>query len=98
MKLIDREKALKIAEDYGTMHGTIIGRHSGVADIIHYELEKLPTIEAEPLSHSKWISLNNSSHKYCESCGVGFNILAYERNDYRFCPSCGAKMEGGDEK
>ncbi len=57
-------------------------------------LDDVPTIEAEPVEHSKWISLNNSSHKFCVSCGVGFNILFYKKNDYRFCPYCGVKMDG----
>lgn len=51
-----------------------------------------PTVDVSPVEHSKWISINNSSHKFCENCGVEFNIYAYEKNDYRFCPFCGVKM------
>lgn len=52
-----------------------------------------PTVDVSPVKHNKWISLNNSSHKFCESCGVEFNIHTYEKNDYRFCPFCGANMD-----
>lgn len=71
----------------------------GRAAATHYAdcVRNAPTVEAEFIEHSRWISLNNSSRKFCESCGVGFNILFYERNDYRFCPNCGAKMDGGEE-
>ena len=62
MRLIDADKALKIAASYGTTHGTILGRHSGVADIIHYEIAKLPTIKAEPVKHGKWSLLKKLQH------------------------------------
>ncbi len=96
MRLIDKEKALKIAEDYGTMHGTTIGRHSGIADIIHYELAGLPTIEAEPVKHGKWefiVTHNGCTDDYdckcseCSKSGVPSD---------RYCSYCGAKMTNTD--
>lgn len=59
--------------------------------------DDFPTIEVVPVIHSKWVSHDNSSHKFCENCGIGFNILFYQKNDYRFCPYCGAKMDEGEE-
>ena len=41
---------------------------------------------------SRWVPLNNTQEHFCESCGVAFNLYAYCRNDYQFCPSCGAPM------
>lgn len=89
MRLIDSDKLYCETKD-------IIGNKAGAkAWAIANAIRTAHTVEAEPVRHSKWISLNNSSHKYCESCSVEFNIRAYERNDYRFCPHCGAKMDGG---
>ena len=112
MRLIDADKALKIAESYGTTHGTTLGRHSGVADIIHYEIAKLPTIKAEPVKHGKWSLLKKTATwktifpYQCEiSCSVcGYGTIACDeqsKNDWlvdmNFCPNCGAKMDGGNE-
>ncbi len=92
MKLIDKEKALKIAESYGTTNGTTVGRHSGVADIIHYELAKLPTIEAVSVKHGKWLDTRNISYSArCNVCG------RYATDITPYCPNCGAKMDGGGE-
>ncbi len=93
MRLIDADKALKIAESYGTTHGTTLGRHSGVADIIHYEIAKLPTIEAEPVRHGKWVKHGGDKYPYyeCSECGHDNNM----KNPY--CAYCGAKMDGGCE-
>lgn len=97
MRLIDADEALKIAERYGTTSGTSLGRHSGIADIIYYQIEKLPTIESEPVRYGRWIGADSVS-LYCSECG--------KSSDYKvdgsckaslFCPNCGAKMDGGDE-
>ena len=52
---IDREKAIKIAEKYGLSHGSVIGRHSGIADCIAAELAEMeffddtPAVDAVPV-------------------------------------------------
>ena len=49
--------------------------------------------ELEEKTKSKWIQLDNSQVHYCESCGCDFNLYSYCKNDYRFCPYCGAPMD-----
>lgn len=94
MRLIDADKALKIAESYGTTHGTTLGRHSGVADTIYDEIAKLPTIEAQPVRHGVWRLMHNSYDRVKEyNCS---NCDANHIREYNFCPSCGARMVGGD--
>ena len=97
MRLIDADKALKIAESYGTAHGTILGRHSGVADIIHYEIAKLPTIEVESVRHGEWIESESSYSATevvynCSLCGNEFIVQRCDKIDFNYCPNCGAKM------
>ena len=41
---------------------------------------------------SRWVPLNNTQEHFCESCGVAFNLYAYCKNDYQFCPACGAPI------
>lgn len=103
MSLIDADEVLKIVEPYGTTHGTSLGRHSGVADAIYYEIAKLPTIEAEPVRHGEWITSEMTIDSGCTSCSccnseyyIG-DLQALEGdNDFvMYCPNCGAKMDGG---
>lgn len=53
-----------------------------------------PTIEAEPVRHGRWnirtFDLPREGY-YCSECGT------VEWHTSRFCPNCGAKMDGGDE-
>lgn len=66
-------------------------------------IKELPTIDPEslrPVSH--W----DSSGKYtfpgkeksiavvCEKCGCALHMLEYKRSVWKFCPVCGARMEG----
>ncbi len=105
MRLIDADKALKIAESYGTTHGTSLGRHSGIADTIHDEIAKLPTIEAESVRHGKWESCpidetNPFGSWYkCSVCHSDFDFTedSIFVGDAKYCPNCGAKMDGGGE-
>ena len=39
---IEREAAEKVASRYGCTNGVVIGRHSGLADCIAFEIAKLP--------------------------------------------------------
>ena len=48
--------------------------------------------QVEKIWKSKWVPLNNTQEHFCNSCGVAFNLYSYCKNDYRFCPYCGAPM------
>ena len=55
-----------------------------------------PTIDAMPIKHGRWIK--NDPHCdglaflwNCSECGVESD------EGYRYCPACGARMDGGIE-
>lgn len=95
MKLIDNDKVLKMTENYGTTNGTTLGRHSGVVEIICYQIAKLPTIEAKPVRHGTW------KYKVIDGFVPDYDCVCSECGtsgvpDYKYCPNCGAKMDGGE--
>ena len=58
------------------------------------EILAAPTIEAEPVKTGRWIEdddLTLPSH--CSVCGE----YALEWVETRYCPNCGAKMEGAEQ-
>lgn len=76
--------------------------------IIDY-LRLVPTIDAAPIRHGHWIHCAGKSNLwYCSECG-GKILYNQTRRTYnikklpvdemnRFCRSCGAKMDGGNNK
>lgn len=62
-------------------------------------VSEAPTIDAEPVRHGRWVKENIRRKSYlrlCTACGK----IAYFCGtgcSYKYCPHCGAKMDGGSE-
>lgn len=58
------------------------------------EIEKLPTVDAAPVVHGRWI--DHKDEHQCSECKeitiVDFYVWKNVQFDY--CPYCGAKMDG----
>lgn len=57
-------------------------------------IQEMPTIEAEPVRHGRWVKRGQDI--FCSECDEesGYTWAGASRySDY--CPSCGAKMDGG---
>lgn len=53
-------------------------------------LRNLPTVEAEPVRHGRWI-LQTNGHGTCSTCGTSVDLL--NGMTWEYCPKCGAKMD-----
>ena len=65
------------------------------ASIVEHALETLPTVDAEPVRHGKWIDTNDGG--ICSMCKSGLKIYKKIRPLISFCPFCGARMESENE-
>ena len=98
---IEREAVMKIIDDYGCTHGGTLGSHSGAVDVVGSAIYKLPAADVVPVKHGHWISLDDYfEDAQCSECGDALVIGDCSFNDfcecYKFCPNCGAKMDGGE--
>lgn len=68
--------------------------------VVHEEdIKKATTIEAETVKHGRWIkaaAYNDGviNTAYCSVCRTFLPISNWDYHNY--CPTCGAKMDGGD--
>lgn len=93
-KYIEKEVAVKIAEKYGLTDGSVLGRHSGIADCIASEIATLPIADVAPVVHGKWEVIHVKNHwdkARCSACKRVFESYEWGSN---YCPVCGAKMDG----
>lgn len=91
---ISREAAVKIAEKYGLANGSVLGRHTGLADCIASEISALPAADVAPARHGRWGDNGIPESILCGCSVCGFTCGA---SSFFYCPSCGARMDGGDE-
>lgn len=58
-------------------------------------------VEYAPVVHGEWRTIGaNFDRLFCSSCGQAalpnVKMLAHFAITFKFCPLCGAKMDGGD--
>lgn len=86
---ISRKAAVKIAQKYGLVNGSALGRHTGLADCIAIEIEGLPAADVGPVRHGRW-----DEDQRCSECGTPAPQAYWEPDCWKspYCPECGAKM------
>lgn len=98
---IKREDAIKIAEKYGLANGSVLGRHTGLADCIASEIATIPTADVAPIVRGRWLIwgekfpcrvVGKNLGVFCSVCG---NHLDYSSP---YCPNCGAEMDEEDKQ
>lgn len=97
---IKRTDAVKIAEKYGLANGSVLGRHTGLADCIARDISDLPAADVAEVVHGRWIKddflfddVNNAEK--CSQCG---KLIGWFGNLPNYCPNCGARMDGGEDR
>ncbi len=99
---IRRADAVKIAEKYGLANGSVLGRHTGLADCIASEISDLPAADVVEVVYGTPVTevRTRTIVGYHEEIGVfaadGSNL--YRKNmvhtdiPYDHCPVCGATL------
>ena len=104
VRLIDANAASDLLLRHGKKYESI-GRPEEAKDYerMAYVISNkkcFPTIDAVPVVHGRWIASEFPQEKYCcSACGGACWYYDYEGEvaKSRYCPNCGAKMDGGTE-
>lgn len=98
MRLIDADELLKASRTGKILYSNDTTTDGYTDILLAIEVERAPTVEAEPVKHGEWrTSKHNSLPTDIFVCSVcnGLVIVSTFRNRcmYSFCPNCGAKMD-----
>jgi len=84
--------------DGDALKGRIITPRANGKDLITELIDSMPTIDAEPVRHGKWIRQTDTRFGemlndilICSECNVAFSTVKMIRRSY--CPNCGARMD-----
>lgn len=68
-------------------------RHCGSVPLEY--IKQIPTVKVEAVRHGRWIVHTfGLIHSECSECKFDWNG---DLSSWRFCPNCGAKMDGDIE-
>lgn len=100
---IEREIAKKAFQDMDS------GRSDGwttslspeeAADYLAEYLDDIPAADVSPIKHGHWEYDKHFRFARCSECEAEFYICDLEEisggNLVKYCPNCGAKMDGGE--
>ena len=102
-RLIDANAVL--AKQFTSGLSDASGNYYGYADVVFVnDIENAPTVDAAPVVHGRWLYDCGSCRIFCSACDEnalerkhtnldGDEYVEEILTDY--CPSCGAKMDGG---
>ena len=66
-----------------------------------YDVDAMPTLDVAPVVHGRWVLLDECYNEgvYCSACHkkVYKKCYANQKIKSKFCPHCGANMDGGAE-
>lgn len=66
-----------------------------------YDVDAMPTLDVAPVVHGRWVLLDECYNEgvYCSACHkkVYKKCYANQKIKSKFCPNCGARMDGGDK-
>ena len=109
MSYIEREALLKNAQTYSMEFGEYLGEDVRDVDaILADRVKEAPAADVAPVVHGEWLNFNGDfSTAECDKCGELYEVSPDEKpcedffsafkKFYKFCPTCGCKMDGGEK-
>ena len=87
---IEREALLLRIDCHGT------NKFGMLDDDIRAFVKAQPAADVAPVVHGEWLLRHEGYGHYWECSSCHKNPCIYVTKDTRYCPNCGAKMDGGD--
>ena len=97
---IERQKAISPLYRWKNIIKNTYGENDEYVRCLTEAIEKIkdvPSADVAPVRHGRWDASYMNDFLVCSEC-VHYWIYKGDQYDYRYCPNCGAKMDGGKRK
>lgn len=93
---IKKEEALRVISDV-LFETDPSGKEQIAVLKCSHSVRELPTADVAPVVHGCWIEkpFLMGISRFCSKCGDNFGM---PHGVYRYCPTCGARMDGENDK
>lgn len=54
----------------------------------------LEAADVQPVKHGRWENTSTPNQLKCSNCEIIHLIVQYPQGDIKYCPNCGARMDG----
>lgn len=76
---------------------------TGMAEYIEREavdsiLKAIPAADVAPVRHGRWVEKEKYTFGIMYDCSLCENRILDNGHPWNYCPNCGAKMEGGEDR
>lgn len=65
-----------------------------IKDNVVRVINELPSVDADPVKHGKWMQDKAAEIQYRYNCSECGNPIYDKIRPYKYCPHCGARMDG----
>lgn len=104
---IERRRALGILHEIGgcgAEPGTWADGYDKAINEAYDRISREPAADVAPVGHGKWLNAGDWALAECSECGEVYDVSDNPCEEhfklfgqfYRYCPNCGAKMDGKD--
>ena len=62
-------------------------------NMIERGVQEIPAADVVEVVHARWVNINGTQAHYCNQCGMDFDLFAYCKDKFLYCPYCEEKMD-----
>lgn len=73
----------------------------GFQTIKKMTIDAMPTVDAEPIRHGKWIDIDSQTYTWkvrCDQCGHDRSMMSTQGRYPKYCENCGSKMDAQEDE